>query len=70
MDLTKKRYSIFTEAMQLEKNNEAVKFVMAEINCYLKAVFKNFFFFLNIPSELFVLQKLCFLYFDTLHFII
>ena len=45
MDLTKKRYSIFTEAMQLEKNNKAVKFVMAEINCYLKAVFKNIFFF-------------------------
>ena len=41
LDLTKKRYSIFTEAMQLVKNTEAVKFVMADINCRLKVVFKD-----------------------------
>ena len=39
--LTKKRYSIFTEAMQLVKYNEAVKFVMTDINCRLKVVFKD-----------------------------
>ena len=32
---------IFTEAMQLVKNNEAVKFVMADINCRFKVVFKD-----------------------------
>ena len=41
LDLTKKRYSIFTEAMQLVKNNEAVKFMMADINYRLKVVFKD-----------------------------
>ena len=41
LDLTKKRYLIFTEAMQLVKNNEAVKFVMADINCRFKVVFKD-----------------------------
>ena len=40
LDLTKKRDSVFTEAMQLVKNNNAVKFVMANINCRLKVVFK------------------------------
>ena len=40
LDLTKKRYLIFTETMQLVKN-EAVKFVMAGINCRLKVVFKD-----------------------------
>ena len=40
LDLTKKRDSVFTEAMQLVKNNNAVKFVMANINCRLKAVFE------------------------------
>ena len=33
LNLTKKRYSIFSEAMQLVNNNEAVKLVMADINC-------------------------------------
>ena len=27
--------------MQLVKNNEAVKFVMADINCCLKVIFKD-----------------------------
>ena len=40
LDLTKKRYLIFTETMQLVKN-EAVKFVMAGNNCRLKVVFKD-----------------------------
>ena len=40
LDLTKK-HLIFTEAMQVVKNNEAVKFVMADINCRLKVVFKD-----------------------------
>ena len=38
LDLTKN--SIFTEAMQLVKNNEAVKFALVDINC-LKVVFKD-----------------------------
>ena len=41
LDLTKKRYSTFTEAMQLVKNNKAVKFVMTDINYRLKVVFKD-----------------------------
>ena len=41
LDVFKKHYSIFTEAMQLVKNNETVKFVMADINCRLKVVFKD-----------------------------
>ena len=40
LDLTKK-HLIFTEAMQVVKNNEAVKFVMADISCRLKVVFKD-----------------------------
>ena len=41
LDLTKKRYSIFIEAMELLKNNEVVEFVIADINCRLKVVFKD-----------------------------
>ena len=40
LDLTKK-HLIFTEGMQLVRNNEDVKFVMADINCCLKVVFKD-----------------------------
>ena len=35
LDLTKRHY------LQLVKNNEAVKFVMADINCCLKVIFKD-----------------------------
>ena len=45
LDLTKKRYSIFTDAMQLLKSNEVVKFVMADINCRLKVALKDGLFF-------------------------
>ena len=41
LDLTKKLYSIFIEAMELLKNNEVVEFVIADINCRLKVVFKD-----------------------------
>ena len=41
LDLTKKCYLIFTEAMQLVKDKKAVKFVMADMNCCLKLVFKD-----------------------------
>ena len=41
VDLTKKHYSIFAEVTQLVKKNEAVKFVMADINCRLKVVFND-----------------------------
>ena len=38
---TKKHYSIFNEPIELVRNNAVVKFVMADINCRLKVVFKN-----------------------------
>ena len=41
LNVTKKRYSIFTEEMQLVKNNRVVNFVMADINCCSKVVFKD-----------------------------
>ena len=41
LDLTKKRYSIFSDALKLSKNFENVNFVMVDINCRLKVVFKN-----------------------------
>ena len=41
MDLTKKRYSISSDALKLSKNFENVNFVMVDINCRLKVVFKN-----------------------------
>ena len=41
LDLIKKHYLIFTKAMQLVKNNEAVKFVTADINCRLKVALKD-----------------------------
>ena len=41
LDLTKKRYSIFTETMQLVKDNQTVKSVMIDSNCRLKVVFKD-----------------------------
>ena len=41
LDLTKKRYSIFSDAIKLSKNFENVNFVMVDINCRLKVVFKN-----------------------------
>ena len=41
LDLTKKRSSIFSDALKLSKNFENVNFVMVDINCRLKVVFKN-----------------------------
>ena len=41
LDLIKKHYLIFTKAMQLVKNNEAVKFVTADINFRLKVALKD-----------------------------
>ena len=49
LDLTKKHYSTFTEAMQLVKSNEAVKFVKT-VNCPLKVVFKDSNIFLVIVT--------------------
>ena len=64
LDLTKKRYSIFTEAMQLVKNNEVVKFVMADSNCCLKVAFKdgNSFFLVIVIISIF---KFAYLTFDV-----
>ena len=41
LDLTKKHYSIFTEAMQFVQSNKSVKLVMVDINYRLKVVFNN-----------------------------
>ena len=41
LDLTKKRYLIFSEALKLSQNFESVNFVMVDINCRLKVVFKD-----------------------------
>ena len=41
LNLTKTRYSSFTEAMQLVKNNKFAKFVIADINFCLKVAFKD-----------------------------
>ena len=63
LDLTKK-HSIFTEAMQLVKNNEVVKFVMADSNCCLKVAFKdgNSFFLVIVIISIF---KFAYLTFDV-----
>ena len=41
LDLTKKPYSIFSDALKLSKNFENVNFVLVDINCCLKIIFKN-----------------------------
>ena len=41
LDLTKKRYLIFSGALKLSQNFESVNFVMVDINCRLKVVFKD-----------------------------
>ena len=41
LDLTKKRYKIFADAIDFVKAYKNVDYVMADINCRLKVVFKN-----------------------------
>ena len=41
LDLTKKRYKIFTDAIDFVKAYKNVDYVMVDINCRLKVVFKN-----------------------------
>ena len=41
LDLAKNLYPIIMEAMKLVNNNEVLNFVMADINCCLKVVFKD-----------------------------
>ena len=41
LDLTKNRYKIFTKAMETVKGYDNVNYVMADINCRLKVVFKD-----------------------------
>ena len=41
LDLTKKRYDIYTDAINFAKNYSIVNFVMVDINCRLKVVFTN-----------------------------
>ena len=41
IDLTKRRYDIYTDAINFAKNYSKVNFVMVDINCRLKVVFTN-----------------------------
>ena len=41
LDLTKKWYKIFTDAIDFVKAYKNVDYVMADINCRLKVFFKN-----------------------------
>ena len=41
IDLTKRRYDIYTDAINFVKNYSKVNFVMVDINCRLKVVFTN-----------------------------
>ena len=41
LDLTKKRYKIFTDAIDFVKAYKNVDYVMVDINCRLKVFFKN-----------------------------
>ena len=41
LDLTKNRYTIFTKAIETAKPSNVVDYVMVDINCRLKVVFKN-----------------------------
>ena len=40
-DLTKNRYKIFTKALETVNSYDNVNYVMADINCPLKVVFKD-----------------------------
>ena len=41
LDLTKSRYTIFTKAIETANQSNVVDYVMVDINCRLKVVFKN-----------------------------
>ena len=41
LDLTKNRNKIFTKAIETVKSYDNVNYVMADINCRLKVVFKD-----------------------------
>ena len=52
LDLTRKRYTILSDARVLVENNDNVDFVYSDINCRLKVRFKNKseFFFSDIKN--------------------
>ena len=41
LDLTKRRCTIFTKAIETTKQSNVVAYVTVDINCWLKVVFKN-----------------------------
>lgn len=41
LDLAKSRYIIFTKAIETAKQSNVVDYVMVDINCWLKVIFKN-----------------------------
>ena len=59
LDLTKNRYKIFTKAIETVKRYDNVNYVMLDINCRLKVVFKDGSgkFFTNIISLKEILEK-------------
>ena len=59
LDLTKNRYKIFTKAIETVKRYDNVNYVMLDINCRLKVVFKDGSgkFFTNIMSFKETLEK-------------
>ena len=59
LDLTKNRYKIFTKAIETVKRYDNVNYVMVDINCRLKVVFKDGSgkFFTNIMSFKETLEK-------------
>ena len=59
LDLTKNRYKIFTKAIETVKRYDNVNYVMVDINCRLKVVFKDGSgkFFTNIISLKEILEK-------------
>ena len=59
LDLTKNRYKIFTKAIETVKSYDNVNYVMTDINCRLKVVFKDGRdkFFTDIMSLKEILEK-------------
>ena len=59
LDLTKNRYKIFTKAIETVKRYDNINYVMVDINCRLKVVFKydSDKFFTDIMSLKEILEK-------------
>ena len=60
LDLTKERYGIYKEALDLVENHSKVSYAMVDINCRLKVVLKNGkgIFFTDIESLKNILEEI------------